>query len=166
MNRRLSLQAGVAAGCLGALLLAGCATPAPTAQGLEPHWSGRLAVQVDGEPRQSFSAGFDLRGSARAGELELRGPLGQTVARLRWNAQGARLQAPGHGEREAATLDDLIVQVVGTSVPVAALFDWLAGRPTAVDGWRADLSRQSSGRLQARREAPPATDLRLVLEQP
>ena len=165
MNRRLSLRAGASALGLIALLAAGCAAPPRRASEAEPRWSGRLSVQVQGERGQSFSAGFDLRGSAQAGDLELRTPLGQTAAVLQWSPQGARLQAPGQAERRAASLDELILQVMGTPVPVAALFDWLAGTPTATQGWQADLSRRAQGRLHARRLASPAADLRLVLEE-
>ena len=48
----------------------------------------------------------------------------------------------------------------------ASLFDWLAGRPTPVPGWQPDLSRQSEGRISARRTSPPPeADLRVVLER-
>ena len=55
--------------------------------------------------------------------------------------------------------------MTGAALPVDALFQWLAGQPAAVPGWRADLSQVASGRLQAVRESPqPTADLRVVFE--
>ncbi len=163
MRRRTSLRAATAAASGLLLALAGCAV-APTSPELTgPRWSGRLALQIEGRPEGSFTASFDLRGSARAGELELFTPLGGTAAWLQWAPGQARLRAPGQPERQAASLDDLLVQATGTPLPVAALFDWLAGVATPVPGWQPDLSQRLTGRLAARRESPP-TEFRMILE--
>jgi outer membrane lipoprotein LolB len=153
-----------------ALVLAGCATPprdvSPSADraGSGP-WSGRLALQVENQPSQSFSAAFELKGNAQSGELALYGPLGSTLAVLSWQPGQALLNANGQ-TRQFPSVDDLIAHVTGAAVPVNALFDWLRGIDTAVQGWRADLSRLAQGRLAARRtEPPPQADLNLVLEQ-
>lgn len=166
MTRRACLRAAGVGACALALYLAGCAfTPsAPAAGG--PRWSGRLALQVQGRAQGSFSAGFDLRGSPAAGELALYTPLGASAALLVWDAGRATLRAPGQPAREAGSLDELLSEALGTAVPVAALFDWLAGVPTAASGWQADLSQHAEGRLRARRLADPAADLRIVLERP
>jgi outer membrane lipoprotein LolB len=51
-------------------------------------------------------------------------------------------------------------------LPIAALFDWLAGRPAEVPGWQADLSGHAQGRLLAQRSLPaPVAVLRIVLER-
>ena len=64
------------------------------------------------------------------------------------------------------SLDDLLKQATGTELPVAALFGWLAGQPTLVDGWQADLSDYSNGRIKARRDSPPpVAELSLILEK-
>lgn len=161
MNRRTLLHA-VAAGSL-ALALASCAAPMREAG---PRWSGRLALQVEGRPDLAFTAVFDLRGSPGVGELEFLTPLGGTAARLQWVPGQASLRIPGQPERAAASLDDLVRQAIGTTIPVAALFDWLAGIPAPAAGWEADLSERAAGRLRARRLAAPATDLRVILESP
>jgi outer membrane lipoprotein LolB len=55
--------------------------------------------------------------------------------------------------------------VTGAALPVAALFDWLAGRAADVAGWQVDLSLREQGRLSARRDTPrPGAELRLVLD--
>jgi outer membrane lipoprotein LolB len=51
-------------------------------------------------------------------------------------------------------------------MPVAALFDWLAGVPTPVPGWEPDLAALSDGRIRAHRtQPPPEADLRVVLDR-
>lgn len=154
----------VRAWCALALLLAlaGCAQP-PRAPSATSEWSGRLALQIEGQAPQSFSAAFELRGNPQAGELTLYTPLGSTLARLQWAAGTARLEQ-GSGVRESASLDELLQDLTGSRLPVAALFDWLQGRPSATNGWRADLSAAQDGRITAERfdPMPPAT-LRIAL---
>ncbi|MEZ0306818.1 MAG: outer membrane lipoprotein LolB, partial [Ramlibacter sp.] len=136
---------------LAALLLAalatGCASPpratAP-AGGTDGPWSGRLALQVEGNQSQSFSAGFELKGSAATGELTLLSPLGGTVAQLAWTPRSATLRNGGQA-REFESVDALVVQATGSAIPIAALFDWLRGTNTPVPGWQADLSQLAQG---------------------
>lgn len=144
------------------LALAGCAQP-PRAPAGPGEWSGRLALQVEGQSSQSFSAAFELRGTPEAGELTLYTPLGSTLARLQWAAGMARLEQ-GSEARESASLDDLLQDLTGSRLPVAALFDWLQGRPAAASGWRADLSAAQDGRITAERLDPlPLATLRIAL---
>ncbi len=162
-RRSLALTALAAAG----LLATGCALrQAPTAGMPGGQWSGRLALAVRGEPPQSFSAGFELRGRAQAGELLLTSALGTTLALARWTPQGAELQATGE-RRRFGSMEALLEDVTGAALPLEALFDWLQGLPTAVAGWQTDLSLHAQGRLLARRLSPgPAVELRIALEQP
>ena len=128
-------------------------------------WPGRLALQVDGEDTQSFAASFELRGNADAGELRLFTPLGSTVAAVDWNSSGATLRS-GEQVRRFASLDALAASASGNPIPVAALFDWLRGVPSAVPGWIPDLRLLPQGRLTARRTDPlPAMTLRIVLDR-
>jgi len=150
---------------LSVLLITACATPQRTAPPGEAAWNGRLSVRVDSDPPQSFSAGFDLRGSPHTGELLLTSPLGTTLATVLWSPQGAELR---QGERITArsSLDQLTTELSGTSLPVAALFGWLRGQPSGdADGWQADLAGQPDGRITARRTTPlPAAELRIVFQ--
>ena len=83
------------------VLLTGCAlAPTPTsAPGLRAEqsaWNGRLALQIEeqaGQTAQSFSAAFELQGTAAQGDLTLISPLGNVLARLDWT--------PGHARRHA-----------------------------------------------------------------
>ncbi|WP_427913713.1 outer membrane lipoprotein LolB [Ramlibacter sp. MMS24-I3-19] len=161
-----------AAGRLGAfcmvLLLAACATPQRTAAPAMPGdvlRTGRLALSVQDQPGQSFSAGFELRGQPAAGELTLLNPIGSTVAVLHWRPGSATLQAQGRPPQQFPSLDAMVQQATGATVPVAALFDWLAGVPTPVPGWEPDLSSLPDGRVRAHRvQPPPEADLRVVLD--
>jgi outer membrane lipoprotein LolB len=149
-----------------ALVMAGCAAPPRTLDRTtgDAYWSGRLALQVDDAPSQSFSATFELRGSAERGELALYSPLGSTVAQLRWQPGGAWLTSGGQAQRYES-MDDLTAAATGTALPLPALFEWLAGRDADVPGWQADLSRLADGRLVARRSMPlPRAELRLVFD--
>ncbi len=142
-------------------LLGACATRGPVGPGV---WSGRLALRVDSQPPQAFSALFDLQGDATAGELRLTSVLGQTLATVRWSVAGAELQQ-GNEVRRRGSLDELTAELTGAPLPVAALFDWLAGHASEAGGWRADLSTQPQGRLVARREQPaPSAELRVVVQ--
>lgn len=147
-----------------AVVLGACATPPKPVQPGESAWSGRLALSVDSEPPQSFSAGFELRGSPLAGELQLVSPLGNTLALVVWDRTGAELRQGGQTTRRGS-LDELTAELSGTAVPVAALFGWLNGQSAEVPGWQADLSRQSEGRVNARRSTPlPTAELRVVFQ--
>ncbi|WP_300653511.1 lipoprotein insertase outer membrane protein LolB [Hydrogenophaga sp.] len=149
---------------VSAALLSACATPQRAVQPGEELWSGRLAMTVQSDPPQSFSAGFDLRGTPSAGELQLTTPLGTSLATVVWSPGRAEMRQGGQVTRRGS-LDELTTELSGTAVPVAALFGWLRGQAGEVPGWQADLSRQAEGRITARRIAPvPTAELRVVVE--
>ena len=159
--------------------LTGCATPQPTAD--ETPWtSGRLALRVDATPErtaQSVSAAFELRGASERGELRLSSPLGTLMASATWSPGQAMLLTT-EGERRFASLDDLARQALGEPLPLAALPDWLAGRPwpeapheVQADGfgqlgWRVQTRRLAEGWITAQRLDPPGVQLRVKLDRP
>ena len=160
------LAAAVAAST--ALWLAGCSTPTPQAATDAPQWQGRMGLQVhdDAAQAQSFSASFHLEGDAQVGSLHIFNPLGSQVAQLQWQPGMAWLRQ-GNQSTTSASLDDLLKQSLGHSLPVAALFQWLQGQPASAPGWHVDLSRHAQGRITAQRSTPtPQATLRVVLEQP
>ena len=149
-----------------AILIAGCSSiisQKTTFNSEALVWNGRLAIKVEDQPSQSFSSSFQLKGSAHSGELSLLSPLGSVLALLNWEPQGASLRT-GNELRTFASLEALMQAATGTAIPVAALFDWLAGVATPVEGWQVDLSQQAQGRFVARR-TQPATELRFILER-
>jgi outer membrane lipoprotein LolB len=144
--------------------LDGCASPG-TPKLQADFWSGRLSLQVQSDPPQTWHAGFELQGSALEGELVLLSPLGQALVRLNWSPTGALFEQGSKQFREP-TLQALGDRL-GTAIPpIAAMFEWLAGRATAVAGWQVDLSRHGQGRLLAERLSPaPAARLAIVLDR-
>jgi outer membrane lipoprotein LolB len=146
-------------------LVTACAHIRHDAPGSGAFWSGRLAVQVDTQSAQSFSASFELKGAPDQGEFTLFNPLGGTVARLEWQPGTAALHARGE-VRQFNSLEALVTEATGAPLPLAALFDWLRGNNTPVPGWQADLSRLDDGRLTALRNQPlPTATLRVVLDK-
>ena len=147
------------------LLAAGCATPRMIPLDANAYWSGRMAIQVRKNPPESLSAGFELQGSAQTGEMVLLSPIGTTLARLEWTPQGARL-AQGQQQVESTSLQRLGARLTGTELPIAALFEWLAGRKAEAPGWQVDLSAHAQGRISAeRREPSPGAVLRIALDR-
>ena len=171
-------RVGRAAALLGMqALLAACATLPPPAA---PDLAGRLAVNVAahaGAPARSLATQFELRGNAQTGELHLTTPLGTTAAQARWRPGSAELVTT-EGTRRFADLDTLAEELLGQALPLAALIDWLRGRPwpgapsqAAAGGfeqlgWRIDLARFTEGWVLAAREHPPALTVRARLERP
>lgn len=161
------------------LALAACASLAPPMAVPAGLLAGRLSLRVDGQPDRSLSAGFELSGDSRQGELLLSGPLGTTAARARWAGEEAVL-ASGGSETAYPSLDALAAAALGEAIPMAALFDWLRGRAwpgapaTARDdgqpgfdqlGWRISLLQWADGWLEARRTAAPVVTVRVRLER-
>lgn len=161
--RRLGLLAGL---WFATVFIAGCAQAPRAADPIDAEissWSGRISLQVQSEPPQAFFAGFELKGSAAQGELVLSSPLGNSLALLRWSATEAVLDS-GNQIQRFASVGELIEKATGAAIPVTALFDWLRGKNTAADGWTADLTQQTEGRISASRTVPqPRADLRVVL---
>jgi outer membrane lipoprotein LolB len=168
-----------------ALLLGGCATvPPPQGVAASAVLAGRMTVHVDATPTteaRNVTATFDLQGSAEQGKLDLATPLGTVLAQARWSPGRVALVTP-QGETRYATLDDLTRQVLGESLPVAALFDWLRGRPWPGApstpngapaepgfqqlGWTVSLARFDEGLIAAQRPQAPAVSVRAKLDRP
>jgi outer membrane lipoprotein LolB len=147
------------------LSLTGCATPRPQPADTTAFWSGRLALQLQSTPPQNWSASFELQGSAEQGQLVLLSPIGTTLARLSWTPQSALLEQ-GQDKTASNSLQSLSQRLTGTDLPIAALFEWLAGNAADAPGWQVDLSAHSQGRLTARRNTPaPETVLRILLDR-
>jgi outer membrane lipoprotein LolB len=159
------------------LALAGCASVAPPAGEPLP-LAGRLAVTVAaqaGSPARSASTQFELHGGAERGRLILTSPLGTTLARASWQP-GAAEADTGRGVERHADLDALAQSLLGEPLPLAALVEWLHGRPWggaphsamsggfAQLGWDIDTSRRADGLLRATRAAAPAITVRALLD--
>ena len=158
-------------------LIAACATNTPNIGNIDPKnsttpnlsYQGRLSLRIATETPQSLYGAFIINGDALRGELTLNSPLGNAVAKLSWTPQTAVLSANNTTTNYPST-DALITTVTGTTLPLPALFDWLAGVSTPVEGWETDLSSMQNvdnRRLVAKRNSPlPTVELRIALEQP
>jgi len=180
----LAARRARASALAAALVLAACASVPPGAAPIAGETlSGRLAVRVDayeGAAARSENASFELQGSAQAGRLNLSTPLGSVVAQARW-APGSVVLSTPQGERSFSDLDALTQEVLGESVPVAALFDWLRGRPWsgagsvassapaeagfAQLGWSVSLARFDDGLVVATRARAPVVTVRAKLDR-
>ena len=160
------------------LASAGCASTPPSPDA-SPWTSGRLSLRVGpsaDRPLQDLSAAFELRGGGDSGELRLLSPLGTLLVAARWAPGSAFIRTP-EGERGFDSLDDLSRQALGESLPLAALPDWLAGRPWPTRphsafpggfeqlGWSVQTERLAQGWIAAQRSAPPAVQLRVKLDR-
>ena len=175
---------GRCAALCAAMLVGACAVVPPADVPDGDILTGRLAVRVEASesaPARAVSAAFDLRGNASSGRLNLATPLGSVLAQARW-APGSVVLATPQGETQFPDLDALTREVLGESLPVAALFDWLRGRPwpgaasTATVapaeagfeqlGWVVNLARFDEAWVAARRDAAPAVTVRARLDRP
>ena len=111
--------------------------------------------------------------------MSLTSPLGTMVAQADWSPEGARL-VTSDGESRFGNLDELTREMLGESLPVAALFDWLRGRPwpgapsqattppteAGFDqlGWAVRLGRFGDGLVVAQRASPPQVTVRAQVD--
>ena len=172
------MRSAVAIGLLTAGLLGGCASVGQRAPEGVATLSGKLSVRVDATaatPARSESGNFELKGTPENGQLDLSSPLGQVMAQARWSGRRAWLTT-SQGEIAYPDLDALTQEMLGESLPVAALFDWLRGRPWSGApsqpneapanpgfrqlGWSVDLARFPDGLISAQRAQAPAVIVR------
>ncbi len=153
---------------IATFLIAGCARkiyPNDLNDTEKRLWTGRISLQIQSEPVQAFFAGFELKGLTERGELQLTSPIGNILGIVRWSPGEALLES-GNQIKRFPSVDALLEQTTGAAIPIAALFDWLRGENTHLNGWSADLSELNTGRVVATRVEPaPQTRLRIVLDQ-
>lgn len=170
---------------LAGALLSACTTLQPVAPTASSESvSGRMSVKVDATPStpaRSVSASFELQGTPQDGRLDLSTPLGTTIAQARWSGRKALLTTGGE-QRSYPDLDALTQDMLGESLPIVALFDWLRGRawagapsrpsvPPAETGfqqlgWDVDLARFDEGWVVAQRAQAPAVVVRARIDRP
>jgi hypothetical protein len=150
--RRLAAALAV---CGAALATAGCAVapPVPTRMSSEAsvrEWNGRFSVVMEaalpGGNQDTIAGRFALsaRGApgARALDLELVSPFGQTVATGRRESDGRAMLTLSDGRTlRAASLDALLEQALGWPLPIERLPDWLDDRFETV------VTRDAAGRV-------------------
>jgi len=132
-----------------ALALSGCATTvpvpsAPVGAQLSASWilQGRIGIQTD---EQSVSGTLHWQHREQSDELLLTSPLGQGVARIVINAEGAVLDMPNQPARHAVDVETLTREALGYSLPVSGLVWWVQALP-APDRFF-ESRRDGAGRL-------------------
>jgi outer membrane lipoprotein LolB len=171
------------------LFAAGCATlPAPP-QAERTH-IGRFSVNATGARQESASGRFELRVLRDTLTLDLSAPLGATLARFETGPDGAQLTVPGSPPRivRGRNPEELADEVLGYSLPVSGMGDWILGRPAPgreakqnadgsvieQDGWTIRVLERFADGTQPRlltfqrpgAASTPAITLRLVLDAP
>lgn len=137
---------------LAALFLGACAEFPPQADPAFPLGPALQSVGVEG--RISLRQGqrrdhlrFRWEHSPGRDVVLLMSPLGQGLAELTRDQEGARLKQPNQATITADTLPQLAQRVFGVPLPLDAMADWLRGaRPELsgeVDGWRVVISETS-----------------------
>lgn len=108
--------------------------------------NGRISVN---HQEKRHSAGLYWTHDARADEVLLLGPLGQTAARIRRDAAGAVLD-DGAKRYQADDAESLMQQVLGWYLPLNGLHHWVLGM--AAMGSTAQVERDGNGRIVTLRQ--------------
>nr|WP_314607123.1 outer membrane lipoprotein LolB [uncultured Janthinobacterium sp.] len=115
---------------------------APSGQTVAPYrdqveLTGRLNVvyQKDDKP-ESATVNFNWQQTAQRTDVTLYSPVGSTLATIAVTPQQAVLTQSGKAPRSAPDVDTLSAQMLGWSLPVSGLRDWLQGYAVGADGKR------------------------------
>lgn len=144
--------------------------------------AGRFSLRYEGK---NYVGRLVWRHDTGRNELVLSSPLGQGMAEIVSDADGARLTSSDGSTRSAASTDELLQSVLGYPLPLNSLADWLRGHHPAGgnlaadelgrplrwqhDGWRVDYEydnddpRAVPGRLFI--EGAGGVQLRLRLDE-
>ena len=149
--RALRFPAALAASAI--VLAAGCATAPPSA----PPAPANVASAFEADGRLSARRGSDAvavhfawRHTQAADDFDVATPLGQTVARMRRDASGVRVERPGEASDGYADWGALTQAVLGVAIPVDGLASWIQGVPDA--GAASDVERDAAGRAEVLRQ--------------
>jgi outer membrane lipoprotein LolB len=144
---------GVAAAALAAALVAGCATaprttPAPSPVHAEPSFdaAGRMSARHGND---AVAVHFTWRRRESSDDFDVATPLGQTVARMRRDARGVRVERPNEPPVDYPDWGALTTSVLGVAIPVEGLASWIQAAPETA---RADIERDGAGRPLVLRE--------------
>jgi len=161
----------------GGFVISGCVSAPPEVGALEYHYrcTGRFTFVNEA---QAFSASYELSKYPTRLEIQFWGPLGQGRTRLVGRDKLLTIDLPSGERIEGMDAEMIMVAVLGWSVPLEALSDWILGRPDdewpvtnhSPDsftqlGWEIDLGHwgESSGRLVPARVVVVRGDSKIVL---
>lgn len=92
--------------------------------------SGRFSLRQDDK---NYSGHLDWRHAGVDNDLVLSSPFGQGIAEIRTRTDGARLQTSDGSIYTATDAESLTAEVLGYTLPLSRLTDWVRGR-VADDG--------------------------------
>ena len=138
---RVTFRCGVA---LAAVLLSACAGvgPRPVATAPAFELAGRIAVRYQD---RGFSSSLRWKQAGGHDDIWLTAPLGQTIAHLEADADGATLTASDQRQYRAGSIESLTKSAFGWRFPVDGLRYWVLGEaapgapPAAIE--RDDVKR-------------------------
>lgn len=115
---------------LAALMLAGCATTSTVSTDVAAppgfELAGRIAARYQ---ERAFSSALRWKQGSGRDEIWLSAPLGQTMAHLLADADGATVTTADHRKYQASSLESLTRSALGWRFPVAGLRYWVLGQP-------------------------------------
>ena len=114
---------------------------------LKGSWDGRFAVKVTGiteGKNQGGSGGFTLIKDAQTDVLEIRSPVGGSIAKITIKPGEAILEQNGQ-LTTAIDADTLIQNTLGLPLPARGLSDWLRGQTRP--GGNASVERDAKGQV-------------------
>lgn len=122
----------------------------PSAQTVAPYreqveLTGRLNVtyQKNDQP-ESATVNFNWQQTAQRTDVTLYTPVGSTLATIAVTPQEAVLTQSDKAPRRAPDIDTLSARLLGWSLPVSGLRDWLQGYADGADGKRFAASPQNN----------------------
>ena len=114
---------------LAAVVFAGCTSTGPLVPVVAPapgfELSGRMTARYQD---RVFSSALRWIQNGGSDELWLTAPLGQTIAYLRADAEGATLTAADRKQYRANSIESLTRSALGWRFPVAGLRYWVLGQ--------------------------------------
>lgn len=114
---------------------------------LKGTWDGRFAVKVTGlteGKNQGGSGGFTLTQDALTDVLEIRNPVGGSIAKITIKPGEAILERDGQ-VTSAIDADTLVQSTLGLPLPARGLSDWLRGKTRP--GSNASVERDAKGQV-------------------
>jgi outer membrane lipoprotein LolB len=144
------LRAVAATACVA--IVAACATPptvAPVTVRVEPSFiaDGRLSARRGND---GVAVHFAWRHTPAIDDFDVATPLGQTVARMRRDASGVRLERPNAAIESYPDWRALTDAVLGVAIPVDGLVSWVQGAPDGSGS--AGMERDAQGRISVLRQ--------------
>ena len=129
-----------------AAMVAACASAPPVASvdaRAEPAFSaqGRLSARRGAD---AVAVHYDWRHSIAADAFDVATPLGQTVARMRRDGTGVRVERPNEAPVEYRDWTALMQAVLGAPIPVDGLAYWVQAVPDPRGA--SDIERDDAGR--------------------